>query len=416
MASDAAADADQVRRPRGGDQPVSFAELFFDLVYVVGVTQLSARLTGDLTWGGAFECLVLLLALWWAWVSTAWFTNAFDPDQRPVRAVLIAVMLASLVMTAAVPEAFGDRGTWFAGAYVAIQVGRTLYGVAALHRRHDPDDDTLRRDQERVLVWAVLAAVPWLVGGLVSGPARMALWLLALAIDYAAPAAGFRVPGLGRSATTDWEIEGQHLAERCQLFLIVAFGESILATGATFADEEPTAMTVASLAVAFGGNVALWWIYFDRAAEQAADTMARHHDPGRLGRAAYVYLHLPMVAGVLVTAVGDKLAVSNPTGTTAAATAATVLGGPAVRGRPCPIQVGAVRPRVDAAAAGRGGARRAGARGRRRDAAHAVAAGHPPPGGRRSLGRRLSPDSGPAAGAREGRVAGAHQSSRCTSG
>jgi low temperature requirement protein LtrA len=330
MASDAAADADQVRRPRGGDQPVSFAELFFDLVYVVGVTQLSARLTGDLTWGGAFECLVLLLALWWAWVSTAWFTNAFDPDQRPVRAVLIAVMLASLVMTAAVPEAFGDRGTWFAGAYVAIQVGRTLYGVAALHRRHDPDDDTLRRDQERVLVWAVLAAVPWLVGGLVSGPARMALWLLALAIDYAAPAAGFRVPGLGRSATTDWEIEGQHLAERCQLFLIVAFGESILATGATFADEEPTAMTVASLAVAFGGNVALWWIYFDRAAEQAADTMARHHDPGRLGRAAYVYLHLPMVAGVLVTAVGDKLAVSNPTGTTAAATAATVLGGPAL--------------------------------------------------------------------------------------
>jgi low temperature requirement protein LtrA len=89
-------------------------------------------------------------------------------------------------------------------------------------------------------------------------------------------------------------------------------------------------MTVASLAVAFGGNVALWWIYFDRAAEQAADTMARHHDPGRLGRAAYVYLHLPMVAGVLVTAVGDKLAVSSPTGTTAAATAATVLGGPAL--------------------------------------------------------------------------------------
>src|SRR6187551_2683486 len=98
----------EVRRPDGQAQPVTHAELFFDLVYVVGVTQLASRITADLTWGGAFQSLVLLLALWWAWVSTAWFTNAFDPDQRPVRVVLILVMLASLVMTAAVPEAFGS--------------------------------------------------------------------------------------------------------------------------------------------------------------------------------------------------------------------------------------------------------------------------------------------------------------------
>lgn len=320
----------EVRRPAGQAQPVTYPELFFDLVYVVGVTQLAARLTGDLSWRGAFESLVLLLALWWAWVSTAWFTNAFDPDQRPVRLVLMLVMLASLVMTAAVPEAFGDRGLWFAGAYVAIQVGRDAYAVVALRRRRDPDDDALRRSQQRSLVWAALAAVPWLAGGLASGEVRVALWLVALAIDYRAPAVGFRVPGLGRSDTRDWDVEGQHLAERCQLFMIVAFGESILATGATFADKEPTTVTVVSLAVAFAGNVALWWVYFDRAADRAADTIARHHDPGRLGRTAYTYLHVPMVAGVLVTAVGDTLALGDPGGASTLATAATVLGGPAL--------------------------------------------------------------------------------------
>ena len=326
---------DEVLRDDGRAQRVTYAELFFDLVYVVGVTQLADRVAGDLSGRGVLEGTLFLLTLWWAWVSTAWFTNWFDPDRRPVRVVLVLVMLASLVMTAALPEALGDRGAWFAGAYVAIQVGRSGYAVVALRRRGDTDgpdggDASLRRNQERALVWALASAVPWLVGGIVHGPARPALWVAALAIDYAAPAVGFRVPGWGRSATTDWAIEGQHLAERCQLFLIVAFGESILATGATFADEEPTASTVASLAVAFAGNVALWWLYFDRHAERAAATIAGHHDPGRVGRSAYTYLHVVMVGGVIVTAVGDELALGDPTGATATATAATVLGGPAL--------------------------------------------------------------------------------------
>jgi low temperature requirement protein LtrA len=340
VVTDEPSDDEEVLRAPDGRTDVTFAELFFDLVYVVGVTQVSARLAGDLTYRGALESLLFLLPLWWAWVSTAWFTNWFDPDRRPVRMVLVLIMLASLVMTAAVPEALGDRGLWFAGAYVSIQVGRSAYAVVALRRRrdrverdgaeYDEADRARLRDQERTLVWALVSAVPWLVGGVVLGPARVVLWALALALDYGAPAVGFRVPGLGRSVTTDWDIEGQHLAERCQLFLIVAFGESILATGATFADDEPTASTVAGLAVAFAGNVALWWVYFDQHAERAADTIARHHDPGRLGRSAYTYLHVPMVAGIIVTAVGDELALSNPTGTTALATAATVLGGPAL--------------------------------------------------------------------------------------
>ena len=329
MATDETSDDEVLRAPDGRTE-VTFTELFFDLVYVVGVTQVTARLAGDLSWRGALESLLFLLPLWWAWVSTAWFTNWFDPDRRPVRMVLVLIMLASLVMTAAVPEALGDRGLWFAGAYVSIQVGRTAYAVVALRRRGDEADRARLLDQQRALTWALGSAVLWLAGGVVMGPARVVLWVAALIVDYSAPAVGFRVPGHGRSTTTDWDIEGQHLAERCQLFLIVAFGESILATGATFADDEPTATTVASLAVAFGGNVALWWVYFDYHAERAADTIARHHDPGRLGRSAYTYLHVPMVAGIIVTAVGDELALSDPTGTTALVTAATVLGGPAL--------------------------------------------------------------------------------------
>ena len=326
-----AADASEgeVRRPDGQAQPVTFAELFFDLVYVVGVTQLASRVTGDLTWGGAFQSLVLLLALWWAWVSTAWFTNAFDPDQRPVRVVLILVMLASLVMTAAVPEAFGARGAWFAGAYVAIQVGRSAFAVVALRRRRDPGDDSLRRSQQRSFVWAVLAAVPWLAGGLASGRARMGLWLLALAIDYGAPVVGFRVPGLGRSDTTDWDVEGQHLAERCQLFLIVAFGESILATGA----RSPTRTRPR------GGRRPRRGVRRERGAvvgvlRPARRPGGRHARPAPRPRAAGPHgVHLPPRAdgrGRHRHRRGRQAGAGRPDGATALATAVTVLGGPAL--------------------------------------------------------------------------------------
>jgi low temperature requirement protein LtrA len=328
-------ETEELRPPPEGGQRVTFAELFFDLVYVVAVTQLASRLVDHLTLQGAAETLLLALAVWWAWVSTAWFTNWFDPEDRRVRTVLVLLMMASLILTAAIPEALGDRGAWFACAYVAIQCGRTGYSVLALRRRsaadaNDEATERLRRDQERALVWALGAGALWIAGGLAIGMPRVVLWIAALVVDYVAPAVGFRTPGLGRSTTSDWAIEGSHLAERCQLFLIVAFGESVLSTGATFADDEPTALTVASLTVAFAGNVALWWVYFDRHAGRATATIGDHHDPGRLGRSAYTYLHFPMVAGIIVTAVGDELVLTAPGGTTSVAAGLTVLGGPAL--------------------------------------------------------------------------------------
>jgi low temperature requirement protein LtrA len=308
-----------------GGQRVTAMELFFDLVYVFAVTQLSHLLLEHLTVHGAAQTLLLLLAVWWAWVYNAWFTNWFDPNRRPVRLVLLGVMLASLIMSASLPQAFGERGLVFAGAYVAMQVGRTGFAVTALR-----DEPALRRSFQRILAWLLACGMLWLAGGVAHGAAREALWLGAVLLDYAAPAAGFWTPGMGRSQTTDWTISGGHMAERCQLVLIIALGESLLVTGAAFGELAFSGWTVAAFVAAFAGSVALWWVYFDRGAEAAGDVIAGSADPGRLGRSAYTYFHLPMVAGVLVAAVGDELTIAHPTGHASAATVATVLGGPAL--------------------------------------------------------------------------------------
>jgi low temperature requirement protein LtrA len=136
------------------------------------------------------------------------------------------------------------------------------------------------------------------------------------------------VPGLGRSTTGDWDVEGGHLAERCSLFIIIALGESLLVTGATFANLTWAAATIAAFATAFIGSVAMWWIYFDTGAERGSQTIAGSTDPGRLARLAYTYLHIPIVAGIIVAAVADELVLAHPSGHTELKTAGAVLGGP----------------------------------------------------------------------------------------
>src|ERR671910_3787651 len=183
-----------LRTRNGGEQRVTPLELFFDLVYVFAVTQLSHRLLEHLSVRGVLETLMLFLMVWGVWVYTAWFTNWFDPDRLPVRLVLVAVMLASLLMSVAIPEAFGERGLMFALAYVAIQAGRTAFAVLALVGASHPLSGTFWR----ILAWFVAAGVLWVAGGLVEGGARYVLWLLALAVDYAGPVMRYWTPGLGR--------------------------------------------------------------------------------------------------------------------------------------------------------------------------------------------------------------------------
>jgi low temperature requirement protein LtrA len=311
-----------LRARDGGEQPVTALELFFDLVFVFAVTQLSHRLLDHLTFGSALGTLLLLVAVWRAWVDTTWVTNWFDPSRTPVRLMLVSLMLVSLLMSVAIPEAFGERGLMFALAYATIQAGRTAFVVLVLEK-----SSSLGRNFQRILAWFAIPAVLWVAGGLLEGEARYALWTIAVALEYAGPVAGFWTPGLGRSTTADWTVEGGHFAERCRLFVILALGESLLVTGTTFGEIKPSVATVAAFVVAFLGSVALWWIYFARSDEAARGTFSSSEDPGRLARSAYTYFHLPMVAGIIAIAAADELTVAHPGEHGTLASVALTLGG-----------------------------------------------------------------------------------------
>jgi low temperature requirement protein LtrA len=240
--------------------------------------------------------------------------------------LLIALMLAGLLLSASIPKAFEDRALPFACAYVVTQVGRSLFLLWAL-RDHDAAN---HRNFQRIVIWLSAAAPFWIAGALADPTTRLALWALALAIEYAGPLAYFRVPGLGRSTTSDWRVEGAHIAERCALFIIIALGESILIIGATFAELAWSAATVAAFIASFLGSVAMWAVYFNIGADRSSRQIAASTDSGRMARNAYTYMHLPIVAGIIVTAVGDELVLHHPGGHTDLKTALVVLGGPAL--------------------------------------------------------------------------------------
>jgi low temperature requirement protein LtrA len=304
---------------------VTNMELFFDLVYVFAVTQLSHTLRDHLTGRGALQTLVLFGAVWWAWNYTAWATNWIDPSHPRVRGLLVVLMLISLIMSAAIPEAFGDRAWTFAGAYVALQAVRSAFVVWAFGR------DRMARNYAQLLAWTLIAGVVWLAGAAAHGDARLALWILALVLDLGAPMHGFTLPGLGGTPIEDWTLSGGHLAERCQLVLLIAIGESVLAVGGTFSEAHASVSVVAAFVVGFVLTVSLWWIYFVRHAEAAARTIATAAtNAARIGRAGYAYAHAVMVGGVIVVAVAIDLAIAHPGGTNAAAATATILGGPAL--------------------------------------------------------------------------------------
>ena len=235
-------------------------------------------------------------------------------------------MLAGLVLSISIPDAFGSRGESFAAAYALMQVGRCLFMLWAL-RRHNPGNYL---NFQRITCWFLLSALFWIGGAFADGELRFAMWILALAIDYAAPSCGFWTPGLGRSRTSDWDVEGTHLAERCGLFIIIALGESILVAGATFARMDWTLVTAAAFLSAFVGSVAMWWIYFNIGAERASEHIAASGDPGRLARVAYTYTLLLPVAGIIVTAASDELVLTHSLGHTDFKTAATTLVGSAL--------------------------------------------------------------------------------------
>lgn len=295
-------------RRTGEEQRATSLELFFDLVFVFAITQLSHLLLDHLTWTGALQTLFLLLVVWWGWNYTTWMTNFVDPDSPPVRVVLLVVMLASLLMSIAIPEAFGDRAPLFAISYVALQVIRNAFIAWAT-----PPGSAARRTFSAILVWSLATGALFVAGAFLPPAARNVVWVVALAGDIAGPAARYWLPGRAQQVSTDdWAVDTAHFSERFQLFIIIALGESIVVTGATASDLSLDLARGVAVAVAFVGSAALWWLYFDRVAGLAGRRLATAPDAGRLARDGYTYLHIPIVAGIIVTAVGDEIVIQHP--------------------------------------------------------------------------------------------------------
>jgi low temperature requirement protein LtrA len=303
---------------------VTYAELFFDLVFVFAVTQISHALLHHFTPLGAVEVTLLFLAVWWVWVFTAWVTNWLNPELTPVRILLFLMMLGGLVLSTSIPTAFEGRGLWFAIAYAVMQVGRTAFWLASTPHHWT----AVRHNAIRILAWLSTSAVFWILGGIAEGETRLWLWIIALVTEYVSPAARFWVPKLGLSSLEAWAVEGGHMAERCALFIIIALGEAIIVNGATFAELNWSTESVLAFVSSLVASIAMWWIYFHKGAEAGSELISKSADTGRLARLAYTYLHMPIVAGIILTAVSDELVLKHPGGHSDLKTVASAIGGP----------------------------------------------------------------------------------------
>jgi low temperature requirement protein LtrA len=300
-------------------------ELFFDLVYVLAVTQLTHHLLEHLTWRGAGETLVLFLAVWRGWITITWVTSYFDLRARSVRLVLIGLALVSLIMSASLPGAFDERALAFALASGAVLIGSQAFAWASVGRQHP-----LGTVFERVLIWNLIIGLLFLAGALIDGDARVLVWLSAIAGSYLLAWLGFPLPRIGHSHTTDYTIMGEHMAERCLLFVTLALGESIIITGTNFGALPNSNETWLAFGAAFVGTAAIWWTYFDRGAEAGREIISAADDPGRLGLIAYTFCHIPIVAGIIVAAAGDEIAIAHPGDEVSTGETALILGGPAL--------------------------------------------------------------------------------------
>jgi len=298
----------QAARGRGLSEAagqVSFIELFFDLVFVFAITQVSHLLLEHLTWSGAAETAFVLVAVWWTWITVLWWTDWVGTESGVMRLELVAAMVACMLMAIAIPEAFDDRGMLFAAGYIGARAPMHVYAFVALPREQYPR-------LAAVSIWISAAAALWIAGALLDDGARVAVWCGALLVDVGAPMLRYRTPRFGEFHLSDAEVSTHHLIERFQLFVILVLGESVVLTGAAAAGKEMTAARIGAIVVAVLVTATLWALYFGRDERRAqklfAEAEGRHH----LVRDAFTYLHLPIVAGLVVVAVANELVIAHP--------------------------------------------------------------------------------------------------------
>ncbi|GLZ59760.1 low temperature requirement protein A [Micromonospora sp. NBRC 107095] len=300
----------------------SAVELFFDLVFIFTLGRLSATLVDEPSLLADAQAVIFLLAFWWIWYNTNLATDSLDCERPTVQILIICVMLGSLLMSINVPDAFGDQAVVFVSAYLGIHLGRTL--VMALYLRGTP----AWRRPVRGIVWYLLSGTVWFAGAAASGDdTRVLLWACALAIDYSGPVLGWPVPGLGRARATEWHLSGEHLNERYRQFIILALGETILATGNFYRLSSRDLADTTAFLLTFWTVVFLWWTYFYRTTSSLAVKIDTAADPYRLNLRAS-YTHLVMVAGILLTGIGGELMLKEPGGQRSAGNVVAILIGP----------------------------------------------------------------------------------------
>ncbi len=313
-----------VSRAPGAERVVTPLELFFDLVYVFAIGQLSHHLLEHVDLRTAAETAIMTLAVVYAWYMVAWGANWLDPERLPVRLLLVGLMFASLLMSAAIPEAFDGRAWLFVSGYLLIQIGRTLFLIVALRGR------ALGEHFVNDLVWEILAGALWIAGAITDGDARLALWGAAVVATHAGTWSLHWLPGRGRAIDLDHtEIAGGHLVERFRLFFIIALGETVLTMGTAFSGEPFELERLLALAIGFTGTVALWWCYFHGAERVGVELAERAEDAGAVGWLGTWTLTL-MVLALVGIAVGDELAIAHPGDEATLGFTLLTFGGPAL--------------------------------------------------------------------------------------
>ena len=273
-------------------------ELFFDLVYVFAIIQLSHLVIEHLSWEGAAQAVVVFAAVWWGWNYTAWAMNWLNPRSTAVHLLTGVLMLAGLGMSVAIPSAFGDGAWLFVGCYLFMGVLRPVFMIVAFRGTQ------LASNYRMLLCWTVLAGVLWILGAALPAEYRLGIWFLAVLVDYAAPLAQFRIPGLGAAPMHLWDTDAEHLAERNRLVFIIALGESILLMGGSVVEHGHITPALAlSLTVGFASIFVLWWNYF---AVPGAHGVSGDASTRAL-RTAYAYAHALMVLGAILVAVSIEL-------------------------------------------------------------------------------------------------------------
>jgi low temperature requirement protein LtrA len=305
-------------RPRA-----TFLELFFDVVFVFALRALAQLLLNKLTWSGAYQTLVLLMAIIFVWATTARVTERLDPQRPAVQLLILATMVGALVGSAALPQAFGKTGLIFAVTYLAIQIGRNVFlgfllrGQEGLHV------------SQRSVFWYAATTVPWLIGAFASGTVRTALWTLAVVLIYIGRWFNYPLPGLRRLAGGQLPASGEYLAERYRALFVIGLGEVVLGLGSTLTDRGFATTQTVAFVVAFAVIALIWRIYIFRAGTNIGPAIQASARPETIANLAS-YAHVVMIGGLIVTSVGDTLVIEHPLGHPRMAATVTILGGPAL--------------------------------------------------------------------------------------